>query len=817
MKDRQVISVKNLIKIVILCMCILGFLWVAFCGNVVNRTYSSSLGESERFSGHITKNNMVTQYFVPSYDSIEKIEVMFDLNGMTATDGNVVLWLFEVNGTKAKGAKLPIAAIRSWAYTTFFLDVTVEEGKEYAFTLYMEGTEALGPRVIYRPMLTAGPEENRAMLFNEVNIDNASVAVRYHYTFLLSTVQKCIYALFLTFAGLILWELATHVVPKKILEKEIRMVWVCRITLTILLTAILLALIYLTLISKHFGGGKLDFITYGLGILGLGIFLLIAIWKSRFSIPCKEKILNTSNVTALVRIGAIAYYIVQYADYYNSGINYGHYLSTCHMNVAIGVFLLTFFSLKEIISVPTIIYSVIHLGFSYGWMFIHTYDVETTALYKVAILATWALGIVVIRTVINLIRGKVRRFSWVYTVLMVLFLTLMIAFRHGKQWPFLIVIYFGIFYLQKIEKDKMYALLNHFAWGVMISFCYITIQSLLYRPYHYMICRYPALFASEAIWGVYLSLVFAVLLTKIFIEHAKNKSFAHMWFYYLLYAFCSVYIIFSVSRTAMLVVAAVTVSLIVLLFTISKQYVVRMLKIVLFGLGITVLLLPGIYTLIRTVPAIVGKPLLHRYDTRYEVFVLEEDPPDSPKYITVAKVMSFLLDRSMATILGNNQMAGGRFNEEGKWQDYPDYYLESLDNAYDRTGGRMDIYMAYLKNLNLTGHDEIALAAEKETYVHAHNAFLQVAHDYGIFTGIAFLLVGLCALIRSFIYARNKSVDSLFTLLPFTVIIAFGVASLTEWTFHPSVPFTLALFLMQAPLLSPIKKEMINEETGIEF
>ena len=129
----------------------------------------------------------------------------------------------------------------------------------------------------------------------------------------------------------------------------------------------------------------------------------------------------------------------------------------------------------------------------------------------------------------------------------------------------------------------------------------------------------------------------------------------------------------------------------------------------------------------------------------------------------------------------------------------------------------MDIYMAYLKNLNLTGHDEIALAAEKETYVHAHNAFLQVAHDYGIFTGIAFLLVGLCALIRSFTYARNKSVDSLFTLLPFTVIIAFGVASLTEWTFHPSVPFTLALFLMQAPLLSPIKKEMINEETGIEF
>lgn len=817
MGDKKFISIKNLIKIGIICLCTIGFLWVAISGNTVNRDISSTLGDSDRPTGPISETQLVTQYFVPKYNHIEKIDVLFNTVNMEATSGNVILWLFEVNGTEAKGAKIPVTDIKAWDYTTFTLDAEVEAGKEYAYTLYMEGTKDTGPCVMYRPMLTSGPSEHKGMSYCEEGIDNASVAVRYYYAYGLSKVQICVYALFALFAGLVLWEAFTHIVTEKFLEKSISVTLVCRIMLTVLLALVLFVATYLTLVSKRFGGGKLDFITYGLGILGLGIFLFIAIWKSRFSIPCKEKILNTSNVTALVRIGAIAYYIVQYADYYNSGINYGHYLSTCHMNVAIGVFLLTFFSLKEIISVPTIIYSVIHLGFSYGWMFMHTYDVETTALYKVAIFATWALGIVVIRTVINLIRGKIRRFSWVYTILMVLFLTLMIAFRHGKQWPFLIVIYFGIFYLQKIEKDKMYALLNHFAWGVMISFCYITIQSLLYRPYHYMICRYPALFASEAIWGVYLSLVFAVLLTKIFIEHAKNKSFAHMWFYYLLYSFCSVYIIFSVSRTAMLVVAAVTVSLIVLLFTISKQYVVRMLKIVLFGLGITVLLLPGIYTLIRTVPAIVGKPLLHRYDTRYEVFVLEEDPADSPKYITVAKVMSFLLDRSMATILGNNQMAGGRFDEEGKWQDYPDYYLESLDNAYDRTGGRMDIYMAYLKNLNLTGHDEIALAAEKETYVHAHNAFLQVAHDYGIFTGIAFLLVGLCALIRSFTYARNKSVDSLFTLLPFTVIIAFGVASLTEWTFHPSVPFTLALFLMQAPLLSPIKKEMINEETGIEF
>ena len=56
-----------------------------------------------------------------------------------------------------------------------------------------------------------------------------------------------------------------------------------------------------------------------------------------------EKIVNADNIRSFVRIAAIAYYIVQYTNYYNSGLDYGHSLATCHMNVSMGVFLLTFF------------------------------------------------------------------------------------------------------------------------------------------------------------------------------------------------------------------------------------------------------------------------------------------------------------------------------------------------------------------------------------------------------------------------------------------------------------------------------------------
>lgn len=815
MDKKQCVTVKNLIITALFCICLLSFAWVAFSGNFTNKAESLSIGDTERLTGPISETNLVTQVFVPKYNHIDNIMVKFNVDNMQATEGKVILWLFEVGGTKAKGAEVALSAINPYGNTCFDIDVEVEAGKEYAYTLYMSGTKADGPKVCIRPLLTSGPDENRGVSYCNIGIDNGSVAGVYNYSYGLSAVQKCVYAVFFVFVGLVLYELLTHLIPTKYLLKELYLALVIKVFLTLLFIAVMGVAAYFIMAVKKFGGGKLDFIVYGAGIIGLSLYGLFTIWKVRIVLPEKEKVLNPAMLRPIIRVSAIAYYIVMYADYYNSGIEYGHSLAVCHMNVAMGVFLLTFFSVKEIISIPTIIYSVIHMGFSSCWMFLHVYDDETTALYKVAILATWALGIVVIRTVINLIKGKVRRFSWLHTGALVLFFALMVVFRHGKKWPFLLIIYFGIFYLQKIEKDKMYALLNHFAWGVIVSFCYLTVQSLLYRPYQYMICRYSGIFASEAIWGVYLSLVFAVLLIKIFIEHMRDKTFSHMWFYYLLYAFCSVYIIFSVSRTAMLVVFAVALSLLVLLVTVSFVHFKNMLRVLLTGFIITVLLIPGIYTLIRTVPAVVGKPLLHRYDTNYELFVLPEDPADSPKYITVAKVMSFLLDRSMSTILGNNQMAGGRFNEDGKWQDYAEDYLETLDTAYDRSGGRMDIYKAYLGNLNLTGHKEISLETETETYVHAHNAFLQVAYDYGIITGLSFLLLGLLALVRSFVYAKSNSKDTLFTLLPFTVIIAFGVASLTEWTFHPDVPFTFLLFLVQAPLLSPFKKESVNEETGI--
>ena len=102
------------------------------------------------------------------------------------------------------------------------------------------------------------------------------------------------------------------------------------------------------------------------------------------------------------------------------------------------------------------------------------------------------------------------------------------------------------------------------------------------------------------------------------------------------------------------------------------------------------------------------------------------------------------------------------------------------------------------------------LEDQYETYLHAHNIFIQSAYDHGIITGIVFLLVGIASAIRGIFYIKNKSGYGLFTFVPLIAIITFGVTGLTEWVFHPSIPLTFVLMFVQAPLLSPLRKPQLG-------
>ncbi len=130
----------------------------------------------------------------------------------------------------------------------------------------------------------------------------------------------------------------------------------------------------------------------------------------------------------------------------------------------------------------------------------------------------------------------------------------------------------------------------------------------------------------------------------------------------------------------------------------------------------------------------------------------------------------------------------------------------SIDTG-DLSNGRIGLFVAYIKELNLTGHDEMGVLMQNGSMaVHAHNIFLQTAYDCGIPAGVL-LLIAVCGMaLAGLRYARRKGTKDNYALLPFLLTIGFGLTGMVEWIFHFSNPYTIAMLFALAPILFPEKE-----------
>ena len=124
----------------------------------------------------------------------------------------------------------------------------------------------------------------------------------------------------------------------------------------------------------------------------------------------------------------------------------------------------------------------------------------------------------------------------------------------------------------------------------------------------------------------------------------------------------------------------------------------------------------------------------------------------------------------------------------------------------EASNGRFAIFRSYIKELDMTGHDEMGAELENgEIAVHAHNIYIQVAYDHGIPVGILFIFWILTILISGFIRIRKHN-DQKVEALPFVLMLGFAVAGVSEWLFQFSNPITIMMMLSLAPLMFISKK-----------
>lgn len=447
-------------------------------------------------------------------------------------------------------------------------------------------------------------------------------------------------------------------------------------------------------------------------------------------------------------------------------------------------------------------------------------------------LTVWAgilAGLVILNTLVSLIRRKIRGISVPYGILVGIFFALIILYRNTRGWPIYLVCVFTLCYLRMASGVKKAVLLHNIVNGILIHFVVMVGYCLLHRPYMYFrYYRYPFHFHTVTISAVYLALVVCAALIKFMDAYGRRPSLAGTYKELAVFGLSSIYLLITLSRTGYLSILVMAVVVIPLAFFSGKTLPLRekwrrfLRGVGWMALAVTVAF-PIVFTAQRAVPAAAADIRAHEIED-FPTELLHGRDMDSYYYITVERFIQTFQMKVLGIPEEKCLNAFLYFSRGNGESQYRSPYLENggkrlLASAEDMaaaeaaeeasyTNGRLYIFERYYERLNRDGHDDMGVMEPDGNYLaHAHNIYLQVAYDHGIFVGAVFFLLGVGTFVQACVYYRRHREDRECALFPLALLILFAVAGLTEWIFHPCCPIACCLLLTMGPLLVDIRKD----------
>lgn len=438
-------------------------------------------------------------------------------------------------------------------------------------------------------------------------------------------------------------------------------------------------------------------------------------------------------------------------------------------------------------------------------------------------------GFVICNTLTLLFKRKIRGISVPYSILVGAFFALIICYRNTRGWPIFLVCVFTLIYLRMAAGVKKTVLLHNIVNGILFHFVLTVGYCLLHRPYMYFrYYRYPFHFHTVTISAVYLALVVCAALIKFMDAYGRRPSLAGAYKELAVFGLSAMYLLFTLSRTGYLAILVTAVVAIPLAFFSGKEFSLReKWRRFLRGVGLMALSvivgLPIVFTAQRTLPAVAADIKAHEIEDFPTELVHGRDM-DSYYYITVERFIQTFQMKVLGIPEEECLNAFLYFSKGNGESGYRSPYLEIgskrlLASAEDMaaaeaaeeasfTNGRLYIFARYYERLNKNGHDDMGVMEPDGNYLaHAHNIYLQVAYDHGIFVGGVFLLLGIGTLVQAWVYFRRHRENRECALFPLALLILFAVAGLTEWIFHPCCPIACCLLLTMGPLLVDIRKD----------
>ena len=807
----------------IIIICIIFSLWPL---RLVKETVvSGSSGQIVMESEEITPDYTVQQMFIAQYDRLKNIDIYF-ADGHIGERFNFVLYDAQMNiimqqviDTKDM-KELP-------GFCTVQVNIDTEVGREYYFLV--QGMD-VPFRVAYENTADADNIYIGTLYYGNVEDTEHCMDAAYEYEMPLRKGRTLVCDLLLILAGVIVTYLTGRYYGRKpekniLVTVEQTMKVVCNPLIAILGIIAFIAVWPCRLFTTN----TVCIVFYEASILLAAAILFYAVNHDRTGCATDRTVIVILAKDWQNYLQSVFFACAIWAccNYMNGLYEIHHTVAYRQMLIFFALAVLVTYKSKDLFNIINLVYvaAAAIIGYRYymgAAAALESPEEAEILAFKLTAWATIAAGLVIIGTIRFLVRGQIRDMSVWYCILVAVFFALIIVYRNTRGWPIYLVCCYGLFYLNMAAWDKKAGLLRNICNGILFHFAAMVVYCLLHRPYmFFQYYRYPFIFHTVTMSAVYLALVVCAALVKFLDVYRKRPRLASIYKELTVLGVSSVYLLLTLSRTGYLAIV-VTAAIVIptMCFSLKNRW-----RSMLQGIGMIVLAavvcFPITFTAQRMIPAVIARPIMFEIEELPGEIVHGRDM-DSYYYITIQrfiqvfqmKILGIPEEESLRAIYmvsdAEEEMQGNPLlmkTEAILLASAEDVNVNIVtpeeaeeDDSY--TNGRLEIFKVYYSNLNKSGHDDMGIMEPNGHFnVHAHNIYLQVAYDHGIYVGIVFIILGAGTLVQAAVYYHRRKDDRECAVLPLALLILFAVAGLTEWIFHPCSPIAYCLLMTFAPLL----------------
>ena len=624
----------------------------------------------------------------------------------------------------------------------------MEQGKEYSFIIEGLTTDLYAA---YEDRNTTTSPVNYFMAYGGAEVPEYDLIVRYNYSKPFTVWQMTVTAVILGIlcAGIIL-------ILRRREDRQIVLRRVFQWTLNPVLVISAILAFYVIMVKRLFG-----FDTKNNAFLTIGIWMLVCLgiyivnWgRIKFS-ESIGKVIEFGSIFHILRIISIATLLWYCYEYMNGLYNIDHYYSISKLVIVFAFLLVFTFSKKEILIIPNAIWLIVGPVLEYLYYKPQIGAGEMQELYR---LNGWAIaigGFVIINLIYSVIRiikkdVKLPKPNLFFLIPFAVFAIGICVLANGRNWPYLLVAMCILLAFRLAFMEDRARFSEELCAGIVLNFYMMVYFSLRHRPYYfYKYYRYNMGYHTVTMTAYYLAMIVCATWMRLYSAVKKSYDLKDIYGRMFSFGMSVTYLIFTMSRTGFLSVTAMIIFALVLAFSACKKEerlkntgknIVIMIIAVLYMFPVT-------FFLTDIVPRLSNDPIAFEYEV--DEYTFKKGMPYSHmNYMTIEQFISEFSKKVLnidpdkeASIEIHDPFAIRAYAEEIDDAQDTDEEETQEEDVTDMSNGRFDIFKSYIAAWNLWGHEDMeALLPNGDLVVHAHNSFLQVAHDHGIIFGIYFVL-----------------------------------------------------------------------------